>query len=107
QTPIIPTIGAMVRATPGCISLGQGVVHYSPPRAALEAAARAVEDPNTSKYQPAAGIPVLLERIASKLAAENGIVTGGASRVMVTAGGNMAFCHALDAITEPGDEIII
>lgn len=107
QTPIIPTIGAMVRDTPGCISLGQGVVHYPPPQAALEAAARAVTDPNTSKYQPAAGIPVLLERIAAKLSAENGIVTGGGSRVMVTAGGNMAFCHALDAISEPGDEIII
>jgi aspartate/methionine/tyrosine aminotransferase len=26
---------------------------------------------------------------------------------MVTAGGNMAFCHALDAITEPGDEVIL
>ena len=107
QTPIIPTIGALVRATPGTISLGQGVVHYPPPRAALEAAARALTDPTTSQYQPAAGIPKLLERIAAKLAAENGIDTGRGYRVMVTAGGNMAFCHALDAITSPGDEIIL
>ncbi|QJR10486.1 Aspartate/prephenate aminotransferase [Usitatibacter rugosus] len=107
QTPIIPTIGAMVRATPGCISLGQGVVHYPPPRAALEAAAAAVTEPTTSQYQPAAGIPRLLERITAKLAAENGIHVGRDVRVMVTAGGNMAFCHALDAITQPGDEIIV
>ena len=107
QTPIIPTIGAMVRATPGCISLGQGVVHYPPPRAALDAAAQAVTEPTTSQYQPAAGIPRLLERITAKLAAENGITTGRGARVMVTAGGNMAFCHALDAITQPGDEILL
>jgi aspartate/methionine/tyrosine aminotransferase len=107
QTPIIPTIGALVRATPGCISLGQGVVHYPPPRAALDAAARAVLEPRTSQYQPAAGISELLERITAKLSAENGIELGRGSRVMVTAGGNMAFCHALDAITQPGDEIIL
>lgn len=107
QTPIIPTIGALVRATPGCISLGQGVVHYPPPKVALEAAARAVMEPDTSKYQPAAGIPRLLEQIAAKLARENGIEVGRGLRVMVTAGGNMAFCHALDAITQPGDEIIL
>ena len=107
QTPIIPTIGALVRATPGTISLGQGVVHYPPPRAALEAAGRALTEPTTSQYQPAAGIPKLLERIAAKLSAENGIDTGRGMRVMVTAGGNMAFCHALDAITSPGDEIIL
>src|SRR6187402_3608617 len=107
QTPIIPTIGAMVRSTPGGISLGQGVVHYPPPQAALEAAARAVTEPTTSQYQPAAGIPRLLERITAKLAAENGIHAGRGVRVMVTAGGNMAFCHALDAITQPGDEIIV
>lgn len=107
QTPIIPTIGAMVRATPGCISLGQGVVHYLPPRSAIEAAGRALAEPATSQYQPAAGIPVLLDRIAAKLAAENRIDARQGSRIMVTAGGNMAFCHALDAITQPGDEIIL
>jgi len=107
QTPIIPTIGALVRATPGTISLGQGVVHYLPPPAAIEAARRAVAEPATSQYHPAAGIPLLLDRIAAKLRAENGIDTGRGVRLMVTAGGNMAFCHVLDAITLVGDEIIL
>ncbi|NDA55415.1 MAG: pyridoxal phosphate-dependent aminotransferase, partial [Betaproteobacteria bacterium] len=31
ELPIIPTIAAMVRDNPGCISLGQGVVSYGPP----------------------------------------------------------------------------
>jgi aspartate/methionine/tyrosine aminotransferase len=107
QTPIIPTIGALVRATPGAISLGQGVVHYPPPREAIEAAGRALAEPRTSQYQAAAGVPELLERIGAKLAAENRIDVRQGLKVMVTAGGNMAFIHAVQAITEPGDEIIL
>lgn len=107
QTPIIPTIGALVRATPGTISLGQGVVHYRPPREAIEAAGRALAEPSTSQYNAAAGIPNLLERIAAKLAAENRIDASRGSRPMVTSGGNMAFMHAVHAITEPGDEIVL
>jgi aspartate/methionine/tyrosine aminotransferase len=107
QTPVIPTIGALVRATPGTISLGQGVVHYPPPREAIEAAGRALAEPSTSQYQPAAGMPQLLERIAAKLAAENGIDAKRGLKLMVTSGGNMAFHHAVDAITLAGDEIIL
>ncbi|HYC36279.1 MAG TPA: pyridoxal phosphate-dependent aminotransferase [Usitatibacter sp.] len=107
QTPIIPTIGALVRATPGTISLGQGVVHYPPPPEAIEAAGRALGDPTTSQYNAAAGVPQLLERIAAKLRTENGIDTKRGSRIMVTAGGNMAFSHVVQAITEPGDEIVL
>jgi aspartate/methionine/tyrosine aminotransferase len=42
-----------------------------------------------------------------KLAAENGIDVARGSRVMVTAGGNMAFMHAVMATTCPGDEVIL
>ena len=107
QSPIIPIIGALVRATPGCISLGQGVVHYGPPPAALEAVASALSKRSTHEYQPVPGIPPLVDRVAAKLKAENGIDAKRGSALMVTAGGNMAFCHAIDAITAPGDEIIL
>ena len=107
QAPIIPTIGALVRATPGTISLGQGEMHYPPSREAIEAAGRALAEPSTSQYQSAAGVPQLLERIAAKLAAENRIDANRGSKLMVTAGGNMAFIHAIQAISAPGDEIIL
>ena len=42
QSPIIPIIGAMIRQTPGTISLGQGVVHYGPPQAAVDAVREAL-----------------------------------------------------------------
>jgi aspartate/methionine/tyrosine aminotransferase len=107
QAPIIPVIGEMIRRTPGTISLGQGVVHYGPPKEAIEAAAEALNDPVTHEYQDGAGSPALLERLAVKLGRENGIDVSRGRQVMVTAGANMAFMHVVFAITEPGDEIIL
>src|SRR5688572_5944295 len=106
QTPIVPVIAALLRQTPGAISLGQGVVHYGPPPEAAEAARAAIARAETDQYQDVAGVPPLLDRIAQKLAAENGI--GAArGRIMVTAGANMAFMHAVLATTSPGDEVIL
>jgi aspartate/methionine/tyrosine aminotransferase len=107
QAPIIPVIGEMIRQTPGTISLGQGMVHYGPPRSAIEAAAESLGDMVTHEYGDAAGAPALLERIAEKLRRENGIEIGRGSRVMVTAGADMAFMHVVFAITAPGDEIVL
>ena len=107
QAPIVAVIGDLIRQVPGTISLGQGVVHYGPPQAAIDAARAALTDPQTHEYQPAAGLPALLDRLASKLGEENGIDVARGSRVMVTAGANMAFIHAVLAVTEPGDEIIL
>lgn len=107
QTPIIPVLGAMIRAHPGTISLGQGVVHYGPPRAAIEAVSSALDTPVIHGYNDGAGLPELVSRLAAKLSAENGIDLARGARVMVTAGANMAFMHAVLAITRPGDEIIL
>jgi aspartate/methionine/tyrosine aminotransferase len=107
QAPIIAVIGGLMRQVPGTISLGQGVVHYGPPPAALEAVRGALTDASTHEYQDGAGLPALQARLAEKLRRENGIDLARGVRVMVTAGANMAFMHAVLAITAPGDEIIL
>jgi aspartate/methionine/tyrosine aminotransferase len=107
QAPIVAVVGDWIRQTPGTISLGQGVVHYGPPPAAIEAVRDGLGAAATHEYQPVAGLPALRERISVKLAAENGIDVARGSRVMVTAGGNMAFMHAVMATTSPGDEVIL
>jgi aspartate/methionine/tyrosine aminotransferase len=107
QAPIVQVLGELIRQVPGTISLGQGVVHYGPPPAALEAAREALSDPETHAYQDGAGNRALICAIEAKLARDNGIDVARGSRVMVTAGGNMAFVHAVFAITEPGDEVIL
>ena len=107
QAPIVPVIGGIIRQVPGTISLGQGVVHYGPPHAALDAVRDALTDASTHEYQDGAGLPALVERLAEKLRAENGIDVARGTQLMVTAGANMAFVHAVLAITAPGDEIIL
>ena len=107
QAPIIPIIGGLIREVPGTISLGQGVVHYGPPPQAIDAVRAALSRPSTSDYGDGAGLPSLVERIRIKLAADNGIDVSRGSRIMVTAGANMAFVHAILATTAPGDEIIL
>ena len=107
QAPIVAVVGDWIRQTPGTISLGQGVVHYGPPAAAIDAVRTALGEPAIHEYQPVAGLAALRERIAAKLADENGIDVAQGIEVMVTAGGNMAFMHAVMATTEPGDEVIL
>jgi aspartate/methionine/tyrosine aminotransferase len=109
QTPIIPVIAGLIRAHPGTISLGQGVVNYGPPSAAVAEITRFLAEPGNHKYQGVSGIPTLQEAIAQKLAAENCIEVGDAhgNRLMVTAGGNQAFLNVVLGILDPGDEVIL
>jgi aspartate/methionine/tyrosine aminotransferase len=109
QAPIIPVIADLIRAHPGTISLGQGVVAYGPPPAAVAAIEGFLGDAANHKYQPVAGIPALVSAIETKLAAENGLRVGVAhgNRTMVTAGGNSAFLNAVLAFGDPGDEFIL
>src|SRR5258708_6075445 len=88
QAPIVAVIGGLIRQAPGTISLGQGVVHYGPPDAALDAVRGALTEPSTHEYQDGAGLPELVARLAEKVRAENGVDVSRGSRIMVTAGAN-------------------
>lgn len=107
DTPIIPTVAALVRDNPGTISLGQGVVSYGPPADAVAALPALMADVQLNKYQAVSGMPSLVDALRAKLERENGIVTAGRSQVMVTAGSNMAFLNAVLALADPGDEFIL
>lgn len=107
QAPAIPMVADLIRATPGTISLGQGVVAYGPPPQAIDRIRDFLADPQNHKYQAVHGIPPLLERIEHKLRTENGVSVGDDRTVIVTAGGNMAFMNAVLAIVDVGDEVII
>ena len=107
QPPVIPIIAELIRRNPGTISLGQGIVAYGPPAEALEALRTFGRTPADHRYGPVEGSPELVEAIRAKLAAENCIDVGPERRIVVTAGGNMAFVNAMLAITDPGDEVIL
>jgi aspartate/methionine/tyrosine aminotransferase len=107
QSPIIPTIAALAKQTPGTISLGQGVVGYTPPAEAIARLPELLADPRLHIYQPVGGYPPLVEALRAKLDRENGMQTQGVSHVMVTAGSNMAFLNSVLAVADPGDEFIL
>jgi aspartate/methionine/tyrosine aminotransferase len=109
QAPVIPIVAELIRRHPGTISLGQGVVYYGPPaepvRARLDAFFR---EPDNHKYQAVHGIPPLVEALESKWRREHGVeVDPSRRRVVVTAGGNMAFVNAILAVADVGDEVIL
>jgi aspartate/methionine/tyrosine aminotransferase len=107
QAPIIPILGDLIRRTPGTISLGQGVVAYGPPEQALRALAAFPAGLEDHRYGPVEGQPELVDAIRAKLGRENSLPAGADRRVVVTAGGNMAFLNAVLAVTDPGDEVIL
>ena len=107
QTPIIPTISNLIADTPETISLGQGVVYYGPPPLAIEKLSELNNSVENHKYGAVNGLPELIDCITHKLDKENKISMNSGYKTLVTAGANMAFMHALFAITDPDDEIII
>jgi aspartate/methionine/tyrosine aminotransferase len=107
QTPVIPVVARWTRETPGTISLGQGVVSYGPPPEAMGALRQFPEADVDHRYGPVEGEAALVRCLEEKLRTENGIDVSGVSRVVVTAGGNIAFMNAVLAVTDPGDEVIV
>lgn len=106
QPPVIPILGEWIRSNPGTISLGQGIVSYGPPAEALQAVQSFGGRLEDHRYGPVEGQADLLAILRDKLARENGIALQR-RRVVVTAGGNMAFMNAVLAVTDPGDEVIL
>lgn len=104
---IVSVVGDMVRATPGAISLGQGVVYYGPPAEAIDEVRNFLEKSDNHKYTPVTGIPLLIEAVKAKLYRENGINEDSGGRIVITAGANMGFVNAVMSIADPGDEIIV
>jgi aspartate/methionine/tyrosine aminotransferase len=115
QTPVIPLVSQMIAANPGTISLGQGMVHYGPPREVIERVQQMAGDPSVHRYHLVDGIDPLLEAIEGKLQTDNGIALddqrddplGDQQRIVVTAGANMGFLNAIMAVANLGDQIII
>ncbi len=106
QTPVIPIVTEWMAETPGTISLGQGMVAYGPPAAALNAAHQFPQSDGEHGYGRVAGLPALAAAFEAKLAAENDMRVQPESQVVVTAGSNLGFTNAVLAIADPGDEFI-
>jgi aspartate/methionine/tyrosine aminotransferase len=67
QSPIIPVVSRWIAETPGTVSLGQGVVSYGPPEAAVDALRAFPTAPSDHRYGDVEGEPALLALIEEKL----------------------------------------
>lgn len=107
QAPVMSFVAGLIRATPGTISLGQGMVHYPPPPAALQAMSARLGEASLHRYGHVLGRTALINAFRNKLTQENQLDISADTEVIVTAGSNMAFAHTILAITDPEDEVIL
>lgn len=87
------------------ISLTLGQPDFHTPDHIKHAAQQGIAD-NYSSYGPVAGYPSLRQAIADKLQRENS-VTYAPNQIVVTAGAKQAIYYALQALVNPGDEVVI
>jgi aspartate/methionine/tyrosine aminotransferase len=107
-SPVIPQVSALMRQRPDCLSLAQGMVGWGPPEAVGAAVAAALEAPPAElhRYGPMAGDGELLEAVRRELEERRGLDLAE-STLLVTAGSNMAFHAVVQALCDPGDEVLV
>jgi aspartate/methionine/tyrosine aminotransferase len=88
------------------IGFGAGEPDYPTPEHIVVAAVEAARDPRNHRYTPTAGLPELRLAIAEKTRRESG-VDCEASQVLVTNGAKHALYEAMQALVDPGDEVLL
>ncbi len=88
------------------IDLAQAVPGYPPPKALTDHLARAVAEPATARYTEIEGMGNLRAALGADLSAGYGAAIAS-ERVLIAAGCNQAFCLALLALAQAGDEVIL
>lgn len=87
------------------INLAQGFPDFDPPPQLLEAAHQAIRGGH-HQYPPSIGTPALRQAVAAH-AARRGLGYDPDTEVTVTVGATEAITCTIEALTEPGDEVVI
>lgn len=94
-------------ADPDILRLENLDTDLRPPRSALEATAAAIGDDDANSYLPFLGQADLREAVAAHLKRLSGIDYDPEQECIVTAGGLNGIMVALNALVDPGDEVIV
>jgi aspartate aminotransferase len=87
------------------VGFGAGEPDFDTPDYIKEAAIKALKEGKT-KYTPASGIPELRATIARKLETENGLKYTP-EQIIVNIGGKHSVYEAMQAVLDPGDELLL
>ena len=88
------------------IDVAQAVPGYPPPAELTDHLATVIGQPETARYTDIEGLPTLRAGLAADMNAFYGAAIA-AEDVLITAGCNQAFCFAVAALAEPGDDVIL
>jgi aspartate aminotransferase len=106
-----PTLAVTARAAAlraagmDIIGLGAGEPDFDTPDHIKQAAIQAIQDGFT-KYTDVGGTPQLKQAVIAKFARENGLNYTPA-QILVSVGGKQSFFNLVQALLNPGDEVII
>jgi methionine transaminase len=88
------------------VNLGQGFPDFACDPALVDAVTQAMQAGH-NQYPPMAGVPLLRQAIATKIAALHQRTYQPDSEITITAGATQGILSALLAIVRPGDEVIV
>jgi methionine aminotransferase len=88
------------------INLSQGFPNFAIDERLTDIFSRIVTT-NVHQYMPSAGFPPLLERVAKLIANTYGRNVGALTDLLITAGATQGIFTAIQALVNPGDEVII
>ncbi len=106
-----PTLAVTARAAAlkatgrDIIGLGAGEPDFDTPQHIKDAAIAAIHDGFT-KYTAVDGTPALKQAIIAKFKRDNGL-DYGPKQILVSCGGKQSFFNLVQAVIDPGDEVII
>jgi methionine aminotransferase len=100
------TVMSALASELGAINLGQGFPDFDCDPRLVDAVSQAMRA-GQNQYPPMAGLPVLRQAIADKVAALYGRRYDAQTEITVTAGATQAIFNALLAVVGPGDEVIV
>ena len=100
------TVMSALAAEKGAVNLGQGFPDFDCDPQLVDAVTGAMQR-GLNQYPPMAGVPVLREAVAAKLAALYGHSYDPGSEITITAGATQAILTIILAVVHPGDEVIV
>ncbi|WP_439877868.1 pyridoxal phosphate-dependent aminotransferase [Pseudomonas prosekii] len=97
---------SQLAAQTGAINLSQGFPDFDAPQALCDAVGQHIAMGH-NQYSPMTGLPVLRQQVAAKIARSYGVNVDADHEVTITPGATQAIFCAIQAVIQPGDEVIV